>query len=628
MSSESRAPTRDGASKLAFPVRAPDLLKVRAIWILPLVLGSVVMVLITALYVGSVVDPLDHLHALPVAVVNQDRGAMIGAQRINIGQEVQRGLSGSPAVSGRLGLADTTLGSAEQAMNRGASYATVVIPPGFTASLLNLAGVSASGPGSGLPEIVILTNQRAGTVGASLGAGVLQPALGAASRQIGQQLTALVPARASSPLTRAFLADPVTVTTAVYRPLPSHSALGLSAFYIALLILMCGFLGATIINSSVDAATGYATTEIGPRWRQRQPLPINRWHTLLIKWVMAAVLTALLTGFMLLVAVGILRMDAPDVGLLWLLAWLCSASVAAGTLVLFAALGDIGQLLAMLLFVYAGLATAGGTVPLQALPGVLQPLAQIEPLRQILAGARAILYFDAQADAGLTRAVTAASLGLVFWLILGAVVVRWYDRKGLNRMDPELLGYVAGSVQQYKSRNTDAPQQDTGNAGKQAEPGPQDGSRTADARQQDTGNAGGQTEPGAQGLAPDGQGARVLLSRRLASWGTGGDQVDAAEVLAGEADGNRALTDGRGHPLDRATAHVADREHARQAGLQQIGVPAQLAPGRPVAGFPAEIRAGDDEAVAVQFDRLSQPLRVRLGADQDKQARGSKRPTG
>ena len=139
---------------------------------------------------------------------------------------------------------------------------------------------------------------------------------------------------------------------------------------------------------------------------------------------MAAVLTGLLTGLMLLVAAGILRMDAPHVGLLWLLAWLCSASVAAGTIVLFAVLGaSIGQLLAMLLFVYAGLATADGTVPLQALPSVLQPLAQVEPLRQILDGARAILYFDAQADAGLTRAVTAASLGLVFWLVLGAVVV-------------------------------------------------------------------------------------------------------------------------------------------------------------------------------------------------------------
>src|SRR5208282_4591838 len=143
-----------------------------------------------------------------------------------------------------------------------------------------------------------------------------QPGLGAASGQVGRQLAAFVPAaRASSPLTRDFLADPVTVTTAGYRPLPSHSALGLSAFYIALLILTCGFLGGIIINSSVDAALGYATTEIGPRWRQRQPLPINRWQTLIIKWVMAVVLTGLMTGLILLVAAGILRMDAPHPGL-------------------------------------------------------------------------------------------------------------------------------------------------------------------------------------------------------------------------------------------------------------------------------------------------------------------------
>jgi len=494
------APKRSSRARPAFPVRASDLLKVRAVWILPLILASVVVVLITAFYVGSVVDPLANLHGLPVEVVNQDRGAMIGTQRISIGHQVQRGLSASTAVSGRLALADTTLSSADQAMDRGAAYATVVIPPGFTTSLLSLAGVSANGRGSGSPQIVILTNQRAGTVGASLATGVLQPGLAAASRQIGRQLTPLVPAaRASDPLTRAFLADPVTVTTAQYRPLPPHSALGLSAFYIALLVLMCGFLGGIIVNSSVDAATGYATTEIGPKWRQRQPLPINRWNTLIIKWAMAAVLTALTTGLMLLVAAGILRMDAPHVGLLWLLSWLAAVSVAEGTIVLFAVLGaSIGQLLAILIFVYVGLASSGGTVPLQALPGVLQPLAQIEPLRQILAGTRAILYFDAQADAGLTRAVTAAALGLVFWPAAGAVVVRWYDRKGFNRMDPELLGYVADSVQQYKARNAGAGQQDSRSADRQTEPGVEERPVNADARQQDSGSAERQTEPGAQ----------------------------------------------------------------------------------------------------------------------------------
>jgi YhgE/Pip-like protein len=466
------APGHDGAPRRAFPVRASDLLKVRAVWILPLLLGCVVVAAITAFYVGSVVDPLAHLRGLPVAVVNQDRGAVIGTRQVNIGQQVQRGLSASTAVSGKLALTDTTLSSAQQAMDRGASYATVVIPPGFTASLLTRAGLSAAAAGSVRPQIVIWTNQRAGTIGASLASGVLQPGLQAASGQIGHQLAALVPAaRASSPLTADFLADPVTVTTANYRPLPAHSALGLSAFYIALLILTCGFLAGTIINASVDAATGYATTEIGPQWRLRQPLPINRWNTLLIKWVMAAVLAGLMTGLILLVAAGILRMDAPNPGLLWLLAWLCMASVAEGTIVLFAVLGSsLGQLLALLLFVYAGLATAGGTVPLQALPSVLRWLAEIEPLRQILDGTRAILYFDAQADAGLARAVTYASLGLAFWLILGAVVVRWYDRKGYNRLDPELLGYVAASVQQYKSQTTGTRHQDPANTGSHTEP--------------------------------------------------------------------------------------------------------------------------------------------------------------
>ncbi|MGO9052416.1 MAG: hypothetical protein ACLPN6_25875 [Streptosporangiaceae bacterium] len=41
-------------------------------------------------------------------------------------------------------------------------------------------------------------------------------------------------------------------------------------------------------------------------------------------------------------------------------------------------------------------------------------------------------------------------------------------------MDPELLAYVGGSVQQYRSRNADARQQDSGNAGRQTEPGAQD----------------------------------------------------------------------------------------------------------------------------------------------------------
>lgn len=435
------------------PVRARQVLRVRAIWIVPLVVGAVVVAIMTTLYISSVVNPLAHLRGLPVAIVNQDRGATVGARHLDIGQQVQAGLLASPAVSGRLSLEVVTLPQAEQAMDRDGLYATLVIPPDFTANLLNVAGVRTAGAVAGAaPQVQILTNERAGTIGADLATGILQPALAAASRQIGQQLTALTPPAARTGATAVLLANPVTVTTPQYRPLPANSALGTSAFYIALLTLMCGFLGGTIANSVADAALGYSTNDMGPRWRQRQPVPINRWQTLLIKWAITAVLTAVLTAVMIVIAAGALGMDAPYPALLWAFAWLCAVSVGIGTVALFAVAGSYGQLIAMLLFVYAGLASAGGTVPIEALPGFLRTLSNVEPLRQVLAGTRSIMYFDAQGDAGLTRGTVAAALGLVFWLVMGTAIVTWYDRRRFYRIDPEVLAVVSKSVQDYKTR--------------------------------------------------------------------------------------------------------------------------------------------------------------------------------
>ena len=433
------------------PVRAGRLLRVRAMWVIPLAVGSAVIAVMTGLYIASVVNPLAHLRGLPVAVVNQDLGATAGGQHLRIGQQVQASLLASPAVSGRLSLEVSTLPQAEQAMSRDGLYAALVIPPGFTASLLNVAGLPVADTATAAaPQVEILTNERAGTVGSQLAAGILQPALAVASHQIGAHLATLAPAGTQTGATRVLLANPITVTTTQYRPLSADAALGLSAFYIALLTIMCGFIGGTIVNSVVDSALGYATTEIGTRWRQRQPVPINRWQTLLIKWAIIAVLTAVLTAVMLAVAWG-LGMDAPNPVLLWAYTWLCAASVGAGTIALFAMAGTYGQLIGMLLFVYAGLASAGGTVPVQALPGPLRALSNIEPLRQVLAGTRSIMYFDARADAGLTRGTLAAGLGLLFWLALGTAVVRWYDRKHLYRLHPEILAYVSNVVEDRKA---------------------------------------------------------------------------------------------------------------------------------------------------------------------------------
>lgn len=176
------------------------------------------------------------------------------------------------------------------------------------------------------------------------------------------------------------------------------------------------------------------------------------------KWAMALPITGILTGLVVIVAAGLLGMDAPHPGYLWLFTWLCAASVAAGTLVLFAILGSQGQLIALLLFVYLGLASAGGTVPVQALPGALKIASEIDPLRQILSGTRSILYFGARGDAGLTRGIIAATAGLIIWLVLGATVVKWYERKGLHRLQPDLIDYVQRSVSEYQAQARPQPE--------------------------------------------------------------------------------------------------------------------------------------------------------------------------
>jgi ABC-type uncharacterized transport system permease subunit len=119
-------------------------------------------------------------------------------------------------------------------------------------------------------------------------------------------------------------------------------------------------------------------------------------------------------------------------------------------LALFAVLGALGQLFALIVFVYLALASSGGTVPLQALPGVLRFVAIFEPLRQIVGAVRAVLYFNAAGDAGLDRGLLLTSIGLVFWVAIGTAVTVWYDKKGFHRLKPELVDLIEASAHAYR----------------------------------------------------------------------------------------------------------------------------------------------------------------------------------
>ena len=125
------------------------------------------------------------------------------------------------------------------------------------------------------------------------------------------------------------------------------------------------------------------------------------------------------------------------------------------------------------MFVYAGLASAGGTVPVEALPGFLRTLSYVEPLRQVIEGTRSILYFNAQGVAGLTRGTVAAAAGLVFWLVVGGFVVRWYDRRASTASGPR-----SSRTSTSRSRTSRRPSRPSRPAGR---PGRRPGSQPADA---------------------------------------------------------------------------------------------------------------------------------------------------
>src|ERR1700677_3931872 len=116
-------------------MRAATLLRLRPVWAVPAILATALVTLMTLIYFGSIVDPASHLHGLPVLVVNEDLGARGPAGEVDLGQEAGTGLERSAAVSSRLALDVTTLAQAKIQLDKGADFAAIVIPRGFTSSV-------------------------------------------------------------------------------------------------------------------------------------------------------------------------------------------------------------------------------------------------------------------------------------------------------------------------------------------------------------------------------------------------------------------------------------------------------------------------------------------------------------
>ncbi|WP_030604657.1 YhgE/Pip domain-containing protein [Streptomyces fulvoviolaceus] len=416
-------------ARTAAGATAAALLRRPRLWVIPAVLSGLLALLLSLLYMGGIVNPNGDLKDLPVALVNSDTGKPLTGQKQNLGTQIARSIAAD--TSGKADWRQLTRAKAQDELDSGKIYGALVIPADFTASVAALTTADATAR----PTMTVLTNPGMGSFGSSLASKLTTAAAQQASGAIGKQLTA---ADAQSGSTaKLLLADPVRIETQVGHPIGDHSGLGLTAFYYTLLLVLAGFMSANLIGTGVDTALGYADNEIGP-WHTRRPtVPISRTQTLLLKMGMTAGITVLTTTLVMVATIAILDMDASHLPLLWVYSYCAVLAVGLGVQAINAAFGGIGQLISMFVFIVLGLPSSGATVPLHAVPGFYRFLSHFEPMRQLSDGVRAILYFDARADAGLTRAWSMIAIGAAVGLLFGFFMTRYYDRKGLHRMTPQ-----------------------------------------------------------------------------------------------------------------------------------------------------------------------------------------------
>ncbi|MFI1093844.1 YhgE/Pip domain-containing protein [Streptomyces sp. NPDC020917] len=423
--------TAAGSERPPSRARASAVVRHGRLWIVPTVLSALVALFLSLLYMGGIVDPNGSLHRLPIALVDADQGPPLPGQQQTLGEQLSREVVASTP-SKSVEWRRLSQARMQEQMASGKIYGALVVPADFTRSVGALTTTGARVR----PTLLTLSNPGLGSLGSSLASQITQRAAHQSSLAIGRELTAQATAAGSDATLHVLLADPVTVTTQVGHPIGRHSGLGLTAFYYTLLLVLTGFVGGNIINNGVDAGLGYTDNEIGP-WHTRRPtVPISRTQTLLLKMLMTAGIVVLTSSLVMVATVAILGMDASHLPMLWLFSYCASLAVGLGVQAINAAFGGIGQVVSMFVFIALALPSSGATVPLQAVPGFYRFLSLFEPMRQLSDGVRAILFFDARADAGLSRGWAMIGIGLALALLFGFAMTRYYDRKGLDRLTP------------------------------------------------------------------------------------------------------------------------------------------------------------------------------------------------
>ena len=109
------------------------------ILLLSMAVISFIPIMYSGFFLGSIWDPYGQVKNLPVAFVNQDKGAQLNGQTVNIGQSVEQKLKGNHD----LGWEFVDKQQADDGVNSGHFYAVVTVPTDFSAKA---ASITATQP--------------------------------------------------------------------------------------------------------------------------------------------------------------------------------------------------------------------------------------------------------------------------------------------------------------------------------------------------------------------------------------------------------------------------------------------------------------------------------------------------
>ena len=114
-------------------------LRKNKILLLSMAVISFIPIMYSGFFLGSIWDPYGQVKNLPVAFVNEDKGAQLNGQTVNIGQSVEQKLKGNHD----LGWEFVNKQQADDGVNSGHFYAVVIVPTDFSAKA---ASITATQP--------------------------------------------------------------------------------------------------------------------------------------------------------------------------------------------------------------------------------------------------------------------------------------------------------------------------------------------------------------------------------------------------------------------------------------------------------------------------------------------------